>query len=93
VTESVDLNFGLPEVGLRDAETPSGAPEIVRDTLLVVPDRRPTLTVEVVLAPGVMVCCSGEAEIEKSKDCAVFTVKRAFAWCFTPFAEPVRVMW
>ena len=78
-TERIDLNLGLPEVGLSDAETPAGAPETVRETLLDVPDRRPTLTVEVVLAPGVMVCWSGEIDIEKSKDCAVFTVSRAFA--------------
>ena len=77
--ESIDLNFGLPEVRFSEAETPTGAPETVRDTLLDVPESRATVTVEVVIAPGVMVRCSGETDREKSKDCATFTVNRASA--------------
>ena len=77
--ESIELKLGVPDDGFSDAETPSGAPVTVRDTLLDVPDNRPTVTVEVVLAPGVMVCCAGEADMEKSKGCTASTVRRAFA--------------
>jgi hypothetical protein len=79
VIESIDLNLGVPEVGLSDAETPSGAPETVRVTLLDGPDNRATVTVEFVLPPGVMVRCAGETDMEKSKGCTAFTTRIAFA--------------
>jgi hypothetical protein len=92
VMESIDLNLGVPEAGLSDAETPSGAPETVKVTLLDVPDNRATVTVEDVPAPSVMVCCAGETDMEKSKCCTAFTARRAFASRITPCEEPVRVM-
>jgi hypothetical protein len=66
VMESIELKLGVPDIGLSDAETPLGAPETVKVTLSDVPDTRPTVTVRVVLPPGVMVCCAGESEMEKS---------------------------
>ena len=79
VMESIELKLGVPEVGLSNAETPSGAPETVRVTLLDVPDTRLIVTVDVVLAPGVMVCCAGDADMEKSNDCTALTFRTAFA--------------
>jgi hypothetical protein len=92
VMESIELKLGVPEVGFSVAETPSGAPETDKATLWVVPDSRATVTVEVVLDPGVMVCCAGEAEMEKSNGWTTCTVSRALAWRTTPFAEPMRVI-
>ena len=67
VMESIELNFGVPDFGFSDAEAPFGAPVTFKATFCDVPDNRATVTVEVVLAPGVMVCCAGEADMEKSK--------------------------
>ena len=79
VIERIELKLGVPDPGFSDAETPFGAPETVKVTLCAVPDNRPTETVEVVLSPGVTVCCAGEAAMEKSNGCTTCTVRRAFA--------------
>ena len=79
VMESIEVKLGVPDVGLSDAETPFGAPVTFKVTLWDVPDNRFTVTVEVMLAPGVMVCCAGKSEIEKSNGCTATTVRRAFA--------------
>jgi hypothetical protein len=79
VIESTELKLGFPDVGFSDAETPFGAPETVKATFCDVPDTRPTVTVDVALPPGAMVCCAGEAEMEKSNGCTTCTVTRPFA--------------
>jgi hypothetical protein len=77
--ESTELNVGVPEFGFSDAVTPLGAPVTFKATLWEVPDTRSVVIVVFAVAPGVIACCAGEAEMEKSNGCTACTVRRPFA--------------
>ena len=76
---SVEVKGGVPDAGLNAPDTPFGIPDKAKATLCAVPDIKLTEIVVVALTPGVMLCCIGEAEMEKSKGCGVCTFSRAFA--------------
>jgi len=80
---------GVTEVGLKDAVTPDGRPEILREIAALKPLTEVTVIVDVPELPCCMVRLVGEADIEKSG--VVVTVRLMLTVCVNDPLVPVTV--